>query len=122
MAPTTRARFEAIRQLGSRARGVAVIDDATPDAALNDMHRAGVRGIRLNLATAGQTDPTAARRRLQAAIARVAPRRWHIQMNTQLAVIDAIQDTVSAASIPVVFDHFGARRPRLASDSPASVR
>jgi predicted TIM-barrel fold metal-dependent hydrolase len=110
--------LEAIRQLGSRARGVAVIDDATPDSALDNMHQAGVRGIRLNLATAGQTDPAAARRRLQAAIARVAPRRWHIQMNTQLVVIEAIQDAVSAASIPVVFDHFGGAQAALGVGQP----
>jgi predicted TIM-barrel fold metal-dependent hydrolase len=99
--------LDAMRQLGPRARGVAVIDDATPDSAMDDMYRAGVRGIRLNLATAGQTDPVVARLRLQAAVARVAPRRWHIQMNTQLSVIEAIQDAVSTASVPVVFDHFG---------------
>jgi predicted TIM-barrel fold metal-dependent hydrolase len=110
--------LDAIRQLGPRARGIAVIDDATPDSALDDMHRAGIRGIRLNLATAGQTDPAAARQRLQAAIARVAPRRWHIQMNTQLSVIDAIQDAVSTASIPVVFDHFGGAQAALGVGQP----
>src|SRR2546427_1048783 len=38
---------------GADARGVAVIDDQTPDSALDSMGQAGVRGIRLNLATAG---------------------------------------------------------------------
>ena len=72
--------IDAIRQLGTRARGVAVIDGSTPDAALDEMGRVGVRGIRLNLSTAGITDPAAARQRFQAAVERVQTRNWHIQL------------------------------------------
>src|SRR5437763_10860006 len=36
--------IDGMRRLGERARGVAVIDDATTDAALDEMHRAGLRG------------------------------------------------------------------------------
>ena len=38
---------------GATARGVAVIDDKTPDGDLEAMNQAGIRGIRLNLATGG---------------------------------------------------------------------
>jgi predicted TIM-barrel fold metal-dependent hydrolase len=99
--------LEAIRQLGPTARGVAVIDDSTPDAALDEMHRGGIRGIRINLATTGQTDPELGRRRFDAAVARVRNRKWHIQMFTQLSVIAALQKEIAASPVPVVFDHFG---------------
>src|SRR3981189_2092555 len=46
---------------GTDARGVAVIDDKTPENELDAMARAGVRGIRLNLATGGASDPAAGR-------------------------------------------------------------
>src|ERR1700734_1696616 len=36
---------------GTAARGVAVIDDKTAESELDAMHKAGFRGIRLNLAT-----------------------------------------------------------------------
>src|SRR6185312_1920506 len=36
---------------GANARGVAVIDDKTPEVDLDTMNEAGIRGIRLNLAT-----------------------------------------------------------------------
>jgi predicted TIM-barrel fold metal-dependent hydrolase len=98
--------LDAIRQLGSSARGVAVIDDKTPEATLDEMGRAGVRGIRLNLETAGVTDPAVARQRFQAAVERVKGRSWHIQLNTRLSVVEGIQDLVMAAPVPVVFDHF----------------
>jgi len=38
--------LDAVRQLGSRARAVAVIDDKVSAAALDAMHDAGVRGVR----------------------------------------------------------------------------
>jgi predicted TIM-barrel fold metal-dependent hydrolase len=108
--------LDALAQLGSSARGVAVIDDSTPDAALDAMERAGVRGIRLNLETAGVTDPAVARRRFQHAAERMRGRGWHIQIYTRLSVVDAIGDLVAAASIPVVFDHFGGAQGSLGTE------
>ena len=113
-----RCTLDALRQLGSRARGIAVIDEATPDAALDDMARVGVRGIRINLATAGQNDPAVARQRLQSAVARVARRRWHIQIFTTLPVIEAVADAVAASPVPVVFDHFGGAQAALGAAQP----
>ena len=53
---------------GNDARGVAVIDDKTAEGELDAMARAGIRGIRINLATGGAApDPAAARKRFQAA-------------------------------------------------------
>jgi predicted TIM-barrel fold metal-dependent hydrolase len=98
---------DAIRQLAPNARGIAVIDEQTSDAALDEMHQAGIRGIRINLATVGQNDPEIGRRRLKAAIERVRTRGWHIQMYTQLAVIAALHADISASPVPIVFDHFG---------------
>jgi predicted TIM-barrel fold metal-dependent hydrolase/predicted NBD/HSP70 family sugar kinase len=99
--------LDGMRRLGERARGVAVIDAATSDAALDAMHRAGVRGVRVNLETAGETDPHAARRNLRAAVERVAPRGWHVQVYTRLSVITRLSDEVARLPVPIVFDHFG---------------
>jgi predicted TIM-barrel fold metal-dependent hydrolase len=99
--------LDAIRQLGASARGIAVIDDTTADAALEEMQRAGIRGVRLNLATAGVTDPEVARRRFNVMGDRIKGRPWHIQMNTDLSIIDALHSAFAASAAPVVFDHFG---------------
>jgi predicted TIM-barrel fold metal-dependent hydrolase len=99
--------LDALRLLGDRARGVAVIDEQTPDAALDEMESAGVRGIRLNLTTASITDPSLARGRFQEGVERIKGRNWHMQINTQPHVIEAIRDQVLASPVPVVFDHFG---------------
>src|SRR5215471_6552988 len=97
----------AMREFGFRARGIAVIDDQTTDAAIDAMIHAGVRGIRINLETTGQADPAVARERFQAAVKRIGARKLHIQIFTRPSVIAAIKDLVDASPVPVVFDHFG---------------
>jgi predicted TIM-barrel fold metal-dependent hydrolase/predicted NBD/HSP70 family sugar kinase len=99
--------LDGMRRFGERARGVAVIDAATSSTALDEMHRAGIRGVRVNLATAGESDPAQARRDLAAAVARVAPLGWHVQVYTELSVIAALQDDLQGLGVPLVFDHFG---------------
>lgn len=99
--------LDGMRLLGPRARGVAVIDAATPNSTLDEMHRAGIRGVRVNLATAGESDPAQARRSLGEMAARVAPLGWHVQLYTELSVIAALQEEVARLGVPVVFDHFG---------------
>src|SRR5262249_5506785 len=63
--------LDAVKQLGSAARAIAVIDENTPEAALDEMDSAGVRGIRINLETSGQADPAVARQRFQAGVERI---------------------------------------------------
>ena len=103
---------------GANARGVAVIDDKTPESELDAMGRAGVRGIRLNLATGGTNDPAVGRRRFQGAAERVKSRNWHVQMNTSLAMVAAIKDLAAASPVPVVFDHLGGAREELGVQQP----
>jgi predicted TIM-barrel fold metal-dependent hydrolase len=99
--------LDALRRLGPSARGIAVVDEKAVPAEMDALEHAGIRGIRINLATAGQTDPELARKRFDAAVQRIGRRKWHIQMYTTLPVITAIRSQVMASPVPVVFDHFG---------------
>jgi predicted TIM-barrel fold metal-dependent hydrolase len=92
---------------GKSARGVAVIDEKTSDNDLDAMGKAGIRGVRINSASAGTDDPAVVGRRLQTTAERLKTSSWHIQINTNLAVISGIKHLVEASSVPVVFDHFG---------------
>src|SRR5438309_11058283 len=76
------ATLYGMKARGADARGVAVIDDKTPEAELDAMAQAGVRGIRLNLTTGGAADPATGRKLFQAGISRIKSRGWHIQINT----------------------------------------
>jgi predicted TIM-barrel fold metal-dependent hydrolase len=103
---------------GADARGVAVIDDKTAESDLDAMGKAGMRGIRLNLATGGINDPAVAGKRFQAAAQRMQSRDWHVQLNTSLAVIAALKDMLAASPVPIVFDHFGGAQPELGLQQP----
>ena len=116
--PDNSATLFGIKARGPTARGVAVIDDKTPEADLDAMNAAGFRGIRLNLATGGTGDPNVGRHRVQAAIERMKARGWHVQMFTSLAMISAIKDQVAASPVPVVFDHFGGAVAELGPAQP----
>lgn len=110
--------LDAVKQLGPRARAVAVINDKTSAAQLEDMDHAGVRGIRLNFENFGQTNPDAARKAFDSAVQRVSSRKWHIQIYTRLSVIESLHSEVMAAPLPVVFDHFGGARASLGIGQP----
>jgi predicted TIM-barrel fold metal-dependent hydrolase len=98
---------------GADARGVAVIDANTSDRDLDAMDAAGVRGIRLNLLTAGISDPNVGRQRLRDALTRVSRRNWHVQINTTPGMVAAVKDLVADAPVPIVFDHFAGVRAEL---------
>jgi predicted TIM-barrel fold metal-dependent hydrolase len=102
---------------GATARGVAVIDDKTPDRELDNMNQAGIRGIRLNLATGGVNDPSAGRPRFQAAVERVKNRNWHVQLFTSLTMLSAIKDLVAASLCLSCSTISAAHRPRLVRSS-----
>jgi predicted TIM-barrel fold metal-dependent hydrolase len=116
--PDNSATLFGIRARGPTARGVAVIDGKTPDSDLDVMNQAGIRGIRLNLATGGISDPAVGRTRFQTAVDRVKSRNWHIQIFTDLAMISAIKELVAASPVPVVFDHFGGARAERGPEQP----
>lgn len=112
------ATLYGMKARGANARGVAVIDEKTPESDLDVMDRAGVRGIRLNLAQAGQIHPAVGRRRFQALSGLLKRSGWHIQINTGLAVVAGIKDLVLASPVPVVFDHFGGLHAGLGLEQP----
>jgi predicted TIM-barrel fold metal-dependent hydrolase len=116
--PDNSATLFGMKARGATARGVAVIDDKTPESDLDAMHQAGIRGIRLNLATGGVNDPNVGRSRFQAAVDRMKARGWHIQLFTSLPMISAIKELVAASPVPAVFDHFGGAQAELGVGQP----
>lgn len=108
----------ALRALGDRARGVAVIDEAVTDSQLQTMHDAGVRGVRLNLETSGISDPAYAASQLSWTSQRVAKLGWHLQLYTHLGVIAALSDVIRTLGCPVVVDHFCGAKAALGTGQP----
>lgn len=112
-----RAMVDALRSEPARYRGVAMIDDATPDADLRDMHEAGVRGIRFNFikALGGGPDMALVRR----AADRVRPLGWHLVLHLQGGGVGEMEAFIRGADMPVVIDHMGRVDPALGVEGPA---
>jgi len=110
--------LDAMKQYGSGARGIAVLPSAIPSTTLDSMERAGIRGVRINLGTAGDTNLANARQRLKSAIEQIRGRTWHVQVYAALPVIAGLSDIVLASPVPVVFDHFGGAQGALGPEQP----
>ncbi|RZJ62365.1 MAG: amidohydrolase [Acidovorax sp.] len=105
----------ALGAMGVQARGVAVIDGTESDAALQSLHAAGVRGVRLNLSlgVSGTADS------LLPLARRIAPLGWHLQLLMAPDALVAQADVLHQLPVPVVFDHFGRIAPAQAGRHPA---
>ena len=102
-----RAMLAALGQIGPRGRGVAVVGPQTPLADLQRLHKAGVRGVRLNLYTfAGRHvgDPSTLLRTYERLI---APLGWHLQLFCDPTTLAALAPPIEKCGVPVVIDHMG---------------
>lgn len=100
-----RCMLDALRTAPTRLRGVAVIDGAESDAALAEMHGAGVRGVRLNLLSARSADDTPMEETLDRIGARIAPLGWHLQIYADPATISRHASQLGSLGLDVVLDH-----------------
>ena len=98
---------DALAALGTSARGVAVVPVDVTDAELQRLASRGVTGVRLNLSTFNIHDPKAAADTAHAFARRFVPLGWHIQINTELPVIEGLAPLIADIAVPVVFDHIG---------------
>jgi predicted TIM-barrel fold metal-dependent hydrolase len=98
---------DAIAELGRSARGVAVVPPNVTDAELRRLTGAGFVGARLNLATEGITDQYRAAALVLTLTEKLRPFGWHLQINTDLRMIESLSPILSTLTVPVVFDHLG---------------
>lgn len=96
-----RVLLAGLRQLGSNARGVAVIDPLANPAELEGLRKHGVVGVRFNLVQAGATADM-----LEPVARLVQSLGWHIQLHAHSADLISLADRILALPVPVVIDHF----------------
>jgi len=112
------ATLYGMKARGGDARGIAVIDERTPDSELDSLDRAGFRGIRLNLMQGGVNDPAVARQRLQIGTDRINGRSWHVEIYANLKMISTLKDELATAPVAIVLDHFAGAEAALGPDQP----
>jgi predicted TIM-barrel fold metal-dependent hydrolase len=102
-----RAMLAALAQSGVRGRGVAVVPHDSARDELQRMHKAGVRGLRLNLYTHSGRHVGEPADLLRAYERLVAPLGWHIQVFCSPATLFTLAAAIERCSVPVVIDHMG---------------
>ena len=106
------AMVDAVRRAGGKARGVATVKrDITPEE-LQELHEAGVRGVRFNfvkrLVDAVPTDA------LAEIVEKIAPLGWHVVIYFEAEDLPDLYDFFSSIKTDVVVDHMG--RPDVSQD------
>lgn len=89
---------------GVEFRAVAVVSPDIADAELEQLHDAGVRGVRINLVYDGGGVGLDAASRIAE---RIAGMGWHIQFLADISRIGAGLTALERLPVPIVFDHLG---------------
>lgn len=106
----------AVDALGYAARAVAVLAPDTRGSVVDELHRRGVRGLRLNVVSGLRASADAAREPLAAAAALCARNGWHLQTYVPAAALEPLAPALLALPVPVVIDHFGLIAPRVEAE------
>ena len=99
------AMLAALKASEGRARGVATVRRDVTDAALQEMHAAGVRAVRFNFVKR-LVDFTPKAELLEIA-ARIAPLGWHVVIYFEAVDLPELWDFFTALPTTVVVDHMG---------------
>lgn len=110
------AMLHALRSGVFSFRGIAVVDAAISDRELEDLHAAGVRGIRINLASA---TPGLTLAEAPALAARIKSMGWHLQFFMDLRALAGAEEKLGSLDIDIIIDHFGKVRTDEGMDAPA---
>lgn len=117
-----RAMLHAIANAPDRLRGVAVVDAETTLETLQDLYRAGVRGLRIARLLNADGSPRYKNTVDVSALDRLLPHMQkiglHAQLWTTLDQLESLEPTIRSAGIPFVLDHMGRSGPEVGLDSP----
>ena len=115
-----RAMVDACASSGGKARGVATVKRGVTDRELQDMHAAGVRGVRFNFVKR-LVDFTPKDELLEIA-ARIAPLGWHVVIYFEAVDLPELWSFFTAVcddlATTIVVDHMGRPDVRQPVDGP----
>lgn len=97
---------DALRRLGGRARGVAVVAPGISHSEISALQEAGVCGLRLNLEVSKNRDAGSAEGQFERMAWLAENHGLIIHLNAALPVIDSLAASITACRVPVVLDHF----------------
>ncbi len=102
--------LDAMRQVGADCRGIVDVDENIPDAQLEAMHLAGVRGIRINVNPIKPPEPGFARSmepRIRTLAARCAELGWHLDFLLPGWLTQELMPLLASLRIDFTLAHLG---------------
>ena len=102
-----RAMLAALQAAGPGFRGVAVVESTIAARDVEALHRAGIRGVRLNLVDRREGRNAVPVAMVRALAERIAPFGWHIEFLVNLDEAAGFADAVAGLPVPVVLGHLG---------------
>ncbi|HYE41000.1 MAG TPA: amidohydrolase family protein, partial [Ramlibacter sp.] len=100
-----RALVDALRRSGGKAKGVATVRRSVSDQELQDMHAAGVRGVRFNFVK--RLVDRLDKGELAEIAQRIKPLGWHIVIYFEAQELPEHYDFFASLPTDVVVDHMG---------------
>lgn len=98
-----RCMLDTLRRHPQRLRGVAVVSTDVTDRELQDMHDAGVRGLRFNVLFGGGVSLDI----METLAARIAGMGWHMQFLLDARQLPDLLPRMRKLPVPGVIDHMG---------------
>lgn len=98
-----RYMLEVLRRHPGKLRGVAVVDPSVEPDTLLDMHRAGVRGLRINVLFGGGIGFAG----MEVLADKIAHLGWHLELLLDVRDLPRLMPRIIQLPVPVVIDHLG---------------
>jgi len=112
--------LEAMREMnnaGIACRGVAVVEDSVSDTDLDDLHHAGVRGLRFNLVDVADTSNTASLQHILPLCERITRLGWHTEFLLHVDDYPDFEASFEEFPTDIVIGHTGYLRLGQSADN-----
>ena len=111
------AVLDAVTSYPERLRAVAAVTEEVTDGELARMHRAGVRGIRVNLVDRGGM-PFRSLEALAHMSERIRDFGWHVELLVHVEAAPELSGIMRSLAVPVIVGHVGYTRVTAGLDHP----
>lgn len=105
-----RVMLKAMAEMGNRCRGVAVVEDSVSDAELENMHAAGVRGVRINVVDVAEGKGVIPMAPLKRLAERIKPFGWHVEFLMHADEFPNLDTLFADFPVEIVLGHLGYMR------------
>lgn len=113
-----RVMLNAMAEAGGRFRGVAVVDDTITDSGLEQLHAAGVRGVRINVVDVAEAKGVIPLAPLKRLAGRIKPFGWHAEFLMHADEFPSLDTLFADFPVDIVLGHLGYMRTDKGMDAP----